>query len=108
MVEFLRRLSALVKRELLVVLKDPSSRFILFAPAVVYSLLRAAQHDSALRDKLQRELKLELEGSNAFWRRATQAQSLWCLALFIRAGLTQGQSLQDMMAPLLRAVCPTT
>jgi hypothetical protein len=76
--------------------------------AVVYSLLRAAQHDSALQDKLQRELKLELEGSAAFWRRATQAQSLWCLALFISAGLTQGQNLQDMMAPLLRAVCPAT
>ena len=60
--------------------------------AVVYSLLRAAQHDPALRDKLQRELKLELEGSAAFWRRATQAQSLWCLALFISAGLTQGQN----------------
>jgi hypothetical protein len=75
--------------------------------AVVYSLLRAAQHDPALRDKLQRELKLELEGSAAFWRRATQAHSLWCLALFISAGLTQGQNLQDMMAPLLRAVCPT-
>lgn len=76
--------------------------------AVVYGLLRAAQHDSALRDKLQRELKLELEGSAAFWRRATQAQSLWCLALFISAGLTQGQNLQDMMTPLLRAVCPAT
>lgn len=74
--------------------------------AVVYSLLRAAQHDAALQDKLQRELKLELEGSAAFWRRATQAQSLWALALFIRAGLTQGQHLQDLMAPLLRAVCP--
>jgi hypothetical protein len=74
--------------------------------AVVYSLLRAAQHDSALRDKLQRELKLELEGSAAFWRRATQAQSLWCLALFISAGLTQGQNVQDLMTPLLRAVCP--
>ena len=74
--------------------------------AVVYSLLRAAQHDPALRDKLQRELKFELEGSAAFWRRATQAQSLWNLALFISAGLTQGQKLPDIMAPLLRAVCP--
>lgn len=76
--------------------------------AVVYSLLRAAQHDPALRDKLQRELKFELEGSPAFWRRATQAQCLWCLALFISAVLAQGQNLQDMMTPLLRAVCPTS
>jgi len=72
---------------------------------VVYSLLRAAQQDQALRDKLQRELKLELEGSAAFWRRATQAQSLWSLALFISAGLAQGQALHQIMAPLLRAVC---
>jgi hypothetical protein len=74
--------------------------------AVVYSLLRAAQQDQALRDKLQRELKFELEGSVAFWQRATQAQSLWSLALFISAGLAQGQALHQLMAPLLRAVCP--
>lgn len=73
--------------------------------AVVYSLLRAAQHDPALRDKLQRQLKMELEGSAAFWRRTTQAQSLWSLALFISAGLAQGQTLHQIMAPLLRAIC---
>jgi hypothetical protein len=74
--------------------------------AVVYSLLRAAQHDHALRDTLQRELKFELEGSVPFWRRVTQAQSLWSLALFISAGLAQGQTLHQIMAPLLRTVCP--
>lgn len=73
--------------------------------AVVYSLLRAAQHDPALRDKLQRELKLELDGSAAFWRRTSQAQSLWNLALFIGAGLAHGHSLRQLMAPFLRAVC---
>ena len=73
--------------------------------AVVYSLLRAAQHDPVLQHKLQRQLKLDLEGSVAFWQRATQAQSLWSLALFISAGLSQGQSLRTIMTPLLRAVC---
>ncbi len=73
--------------------------------ATVYSLLRAAQHDPALSKKLQQQLKLELEGSLAFWRRTTQAQSLWGLALFISAGLAQGQTLRNLMAPLLRAVC---
>lgn len=73
--------------------------------AVVYSLLRAAQHDPALRQTLQRELELELEGSLPFWRRATQAQSLWHLALLISAGLAQGLSLHQIMAPLLRIVC---
>lgn len=75
--------------------------------AVVYSLLRAAQHDHAFRNKLQHELKIELDGSVAFWQRVTQAQSLWKLALFIQAGLTQGQKLRELMAPLLHAICPT-
>ncbi len=72
--------------------------------AVVYSLLRAAQQDTTLRNKLQRKLKLVLEGSVPFWRRATQAHSLWNLALFIQAGLTQGHSLHAVLAPLLQAV----
>jgi hypothetical protein len=73
--------------------------------AVVYSLLRAAQHDLALRNKLQRQLKLDLEGSAAFWRRVTQAQSLWSLGLLISAGLAEGQTLRTILAPLLRAIC---
>lgn len=73
--------------------------------AVVYSLLRAAQHDPVLQHKLQRQLKLDLEGSAAFWRRATQAQCLWSLALLISAGLAQGQSLRTILLPFLRALC---
>lgn len=73
--------------------------------AVVYCLLRTAQHDQVLRQTLQRELKLELEGSAPFWRRATQAQALWSLALLISTGLAQGHALASIMAPLLRTVC---
>jgi len=73
--------------------------------AVVYSLLRAAQHDPDLRDQLQRQLKIMLDGSPAAWRRATQAQSLWCLGLFISTGLAQGQTLSEVMTPLIRAMC---
>jgi len=73
--------------------------------AVVYSLLRTAQHDSDLCNQLQRQLKVTLDGSVASWRRATQAQSLWSLALFISAGLSQGHSLQTIMAPLIKAIC---
>lgn len=73
--------------------------------AVVYSLLRAAQHDTVLQQKLHRELKFELEGSVPFWRRVSQAHSLWSLALFISTGLAQGQTLHEVMAPLLRAPC---
>jgi hypothetical protein len=73
--------------------------------AVVYSLLRTAQYDRSLQNILQGQLKLQLEGSVPFWRRASQAQSLWALGLFIQAGLTQGHSLHSIMDPLLRAVC---
>ncbi len=73
--------------------------------AVVYSLLRAAQHDPVLRHKLQRQLRLDLEGSAAFWRRATQAQSLWSLAVMISVGLAEGRSLPAILTPLLRTVC---
>lgn len=75
--------------------------------AVVYSLLRAAPHDPDLRAQLQRELQVKLEGNPAAWRRASQAQALWCLGLFISTGLAQGQSLPHIMTPLIRAVCPS-
>lgn len=75
--------------------------------AVVYSLLRAAQHDHSLQNNLQQQLKVNLDGSVASWRRITQAQALWCLGLFISIGLVQGQSLQQIMAPLIRAVYPS-
>jgi hypothetical protein len=73
--------------------------------AVVYSLLRATQADKILQQALQRELKMELEGSMPFWRRVTQAESLWNIGLMISAGLAQGQELGTVLAPLLRAVC---
>jgi hypothetical protein len=73
--------------------------------AVVYSLLRAAQHDPTLQSKLQCQLQVNLDGSPAAWRRTTQAQCLWSLAVFISAGLTQGQTLPHIMAPLIRTIC---
>jgi hypothetical protein len=73
--------------------------------AVVYSLLRAAQQDTVLRDALQRQLKITLEGSAAFWRKATQADNLWQLAMVISAGLLEGKPLATIMAPFIQAVC---
>ncbi len=73
--------------------------------AVVYSMLRAAQHDPDLREQLQQQLKVTLDGGPAVWRRASQAQAMWCLAVFISAGLAQGQSLMQVMAPLLQTIC---
>ncbi|NTV47483.1 MAG: transposase [Chlorobiales bacterium] len=75
--------------------------------AVVYSLLRASQHDPNLRERLQRQLKISLEDNPAAWRRVSQAQSLWCLGLFLSAGLTQGQSLEQLLKPLVHVMCKT-
>jgi len=75
--------------------------------AVVYSLLRAAQHDFDLRAKLQEQLRVQLKGSAAAWRRFTQGQILWCLGLCISAGLVQGIALQHILSPFIRAVCAT-
>jgi len=73
--------------------------------AVVYSLLRAAQHDPVLRGRLQRILHQDLEGHPAAGRRTAQAQSLWALALFINAGLAQGHSLHRILDPLIQTMC---
>jgi hypothetical protein len=75
--------------------------------AVVYSLLRAAQHDPDLREQLQRQLQLQPEGSAASWQRAMQAHSLWCLAVFISVSLAQGLTLPQIMVPFIRATCGT-
>lgn len=72
--------------------------------AVTYSLLRAAPHDPALLQKLQRHVKTELDGSAGSWRRNTQAQALWALAAFIATALAQGQTLSDVMPPLVAAL----
>jgi hypothetical protein len=73
--------------------------------AVVYSLLRAAQPDPVLYTRLQRILHVTCEGTPAAERRTVQAHSLWCLSLFISAGLAQGQSLRMILAPLIQAIC---
>jgi hypothetical protein len=73
--------------------------------AVVYSLLRTAQQDRNLREKLQEQLKVQLKGSAASWRRFTQAQIFWCLSLCISAGLAQGITLQHILTPFIRAIC---
>jgi len=72
--------------------------------AVTYSLLRAAHHDKALFHKLQRQVQSTLDGSAGTWRRNTQAQALWTLASFIATGLAQGQTLHEVMAPLIGAL----
>ena len=72
--------------------------------SVTYSLLRAAQHDNALIRKLRRNVHTVLEGSAGACRRITQAQVLWALACFIQTALAQGQTLRDVMQPILATV----
>lgn len=72
--------------------------------AVAYSLLRAAPHDPRLLHKLQHQLKYDLEVSAPALRRAAQAQSLWNLAALIAASMAQGQTLDEVLSPLLAAV----
>jgi hypothetical protein len=69
--------------------------------AVTYSLLRAAQHDESLLHKLQRHVQTQREGSAGSWRRNTQAQALWTLVIFIATGLSQGQTLSEVIEPLV-------
>ncbi len=71
--------------------------------AVTYSLLRAAQHDRVLLDKLQRQVEIPLDGTAGGWRRATQAQTLWALVSFVATALSQGQTVDQVMKPLLGA-----
>jgi DDE superfamily endonuclease len=72
--------------------------------AVTYSLLRAIPHDTALLHKLQQHIETKLGGSAGLWRRNTQAQALWALASFIATALTQGQTLSEIMQPLVTAL----
>lgn len=73
--------------------------------AVTYSLLKAAPHDKALLHTLQRQVKTELDGSAASCRRHMQAQALWTLATFIATALAQGQTLREVMEPLVTPLC---
>ncbi len=72
--------------------------------AVVYSMLRRAQHDRGLTERLQGELETQLEGSLAAKRRLMQAHALWSMALFVSQALAQGLHLREAIAPLLRSV----
>ena len=73
--------------------------------AVVYSLLRTAQQDTVLQDRLQSELKIVLEGTAPFWRRATSADALWQFATVISSGVLAGESLSTIVAPYIKAIC---
>jgi hypothetical protein len=70
---------------------------------VVYSLLQLARHDHTLLNNLQQQLKLNIEGSLAFWRRTTQAQCLFMLVQWIQVAFHKGWSIQRIMDVLIPA-----
>ena len=73
--------------------------------AVTYSLLRAASHDLDLQQKLQRQLKYDFDDSRpTSLRRVTQAQALWTLASLIATKVSLGQSLEEVLSPLLASI----
>jgi len=71
--------------------------------AVIYSILQHARHDSTLLNLLQTQLNVKIEGSLAYWRRATQAQTLWLMVQWIDSAIKQGWSLQHIMDNLVPA-----
>jgi hypothetical protein len=82
---------------------DAISRHIALV-AVTYSLLRAAQHDKSLLHKLQHNVETKLDRSAGSWRRNTQAQALWAFSAFIATAILQGQTLRDVMQPILASL----
>jgi hypothetical protein len=54
--------------------------------------------------KLQQQIETNLGGSAGSWRRNTQAQALWTLASLIATALSQGQTLSEVVKPLVAAL----
>lgn len=71
---------------------------------VAYSLLQCARHDSELLSRLQQQVRQQLDGSLAFWRRLTQAQAFLVLVQWISLALHRGQSIEDILQPFLKAM----
>ncbi len=73
--------------------------------AVTDSLLRAAPHDQALLHTRQRPVQSVLDGSAAgIWRRNTPVQALWAPVSFVATTLSQGQTLSEVMEPVVAAL----
>lgn len=71
---------------------------------VAYSLLQCARHDSELLSRLQQQVRQQLDGSLAFWRRLTQAQAFFILVQWISLALNQGHAIEEVLQPFLKAI----
>ncbi len=70
--------------------------------AVAYSILRAAQQDSDLREKLQGQLKVNLEGSAASWRRVYASAEYMVPEPAHQCRVGPRSTLQHILAPFFR------
>lgn len=71
--------------------------------ALVYSLLQHARYDDALLKELQVQLNKNIEGSLAYWRRASQAQALYLLIQWVELALNNGKSLEEIIQTVIPA-----
>lgn len=69
------------------------------AVAVVYSMLQMARQDAVLQQKLQCQFEQQGEGSIAFWRRLTQADSFYRLVFYIMTMVKKGLDFEQIMKP---------
>lgn len=74
---------------------------------LVYSMLQSAKHDVELLSKLRAQLTPQLDGSSAYWRRLTQAESFAILVEWIFLMIQKGQSLEQVLQPLMQTIAYT-
>lgn len=71
--------------------------------AMIYSMLQRARFDADLMAKLQTHLEIEIQGTLAFWRRASQAQILAALIQWVVHSLDGGVPMSQVLSPLIKA-----
>jgi len=71
---------------------------------MVYSILELARNDSTFLDQLQENFKADLDGSIAHWRRRVKASNLLNFVNFLALALKNGQSIESILQPFLKAI----
>lgn len=71
---------------------------------VLYSMLQMARHDAELLQQLQGQIESGIEGSLAFWRRLSTGQAFMALVQWIFLKLKNGESMDEILQPLLRTI----
>ena len=72
--------------------------------ALAYSMLQRARFDTALADRLQKELDQKVQGSLAFWRRALKAHAFSAILLWIAQAVLQGEDYLPLWKNMTQAI----